>query len=363
MVATPSVDTDWTYRGVEAAILENEQLRIVLLPGKGGDVLEFRDKRRDANVLWEAPHEWTPPADRGVPAETPTTWQTDHYPGGWQVNLPIAGYGADIDGSAYGLHGESALRPWDATVVRDDDAAVTLRLTTDLLRYPFRVERELTLADGPRLTVDETVMNVGDVDLEYVWQHHLTFGRPLVGPAARVDVPATRGRVEAYGDGFPNARLESDAVFDWPHAPGADGGTVDLSTEVPPPEAETHDVAFATDLDAGWYALTNPDLDLGVAVTFPTDPFESVWYWQPFGGFKDAPFYGRNYNVGLEPTTAYPSDGLFDAQRETGTLDVLPAGASVDASFVVRTYTGATGVEDVSPDGEVEPVGSGGSRR
>jgi hypothetical protein len=350
----PTIDTDWAYRGVDAAVLENEFLRIVLLQGKGSDIVEFRDKRRDVDILFDPPFEWTPPAERGVPAEDVTTWQTDHYPGGWQVNLPIAGYGAEIDGSRYGLHGESALRPWDATVTQDDADTVTLHLETELLRYPFHIERELTLpADEPRLEIDETVTNHGEVGLEYVWQQHVALGPPLVGPGARLDVPASGGLVEDYGPEWQNARLESDAAFDWPEAPGVDGGTVDLSTDVPDRDANTHDVAFATELDAGWYALTNTELDLGVALTFPTDPFECVWYWQPFGGYEDAPYYGRNYNVGLEPTTAYPSGDLFDAQRETGTLDTLQAGESIEASFVARTYTGADLVREVTPGGEV----------
>jgi hypothetical protein len=353
----PTIDTDWAYRGVDAAILENDHLRIVLLPGKGSDVIEFRDKRRDVNVLFEPSWEWTPPAERAVPAEDVTTWQTDCYPGGWQLNLPIAGYGAEIDGSRYGLHGESALISWDAAVARDDDEAVTLALETDLLRYPFHVERELTLPAGePKLEIEETVSNVGEVDLEYVWQQHVALGRPLVGPGARLDVPATRGRVGDYGDGQANARLESNAPFDWPEAPREDGGTVDLATDFPDLDAEIHDVAFATDLDAGWYALTNPDLDLGFALTYPTEPFECLWYWQPFGGYADAPFYGRNYNVGLEPTTAYPSGDLFEAQRENGTIDVLGAGESVSASFVARTYTGIEGVQGVTGDGEIDPA-------
>jgi len=337
----PTIDTDWAYRGVDAAILENDCLRIVLLPGKGSDIIEFRDKRRDVNVLFDPSWEWTPPADRQVPAEDVTTWQTDHYPGGWQLNLPIAGYGAEIDGSRYGLHGESALVSWDATTLRDDEEAVTLGLETDLVRYPFTVEREVTLTAGePTLRIEETVTNVGEVDLEYIWQQHVALGPPLVGPGARLDVPATRGRVEDYGDGQANSRLESSASFDWPEAPRNDGGTVDLATDFPERDAEIHDVAFATDLDAGWYALTNAELDLGFALTYPTDPFECLWYWQPFGGYPDAPFYKRNYNVGLEPTTAYPSGNLLEAQRANDTIDVLGAGESVSASFTARTYTG-----------------------
>lgn len=347
----PRVSTDYTYRGIDAALLENESLRLLVLPGKGGDVLEFRDKRADVDVLFHTDHNWQPPGRRAVPAADPTAWH-DTYPGGWQVNLPVAGYTDGFAGTPYGLHGESALLAWDASVGRDDDEAVSLELTTELVRYPFAVERTLTLPAGEStLRVAEAVTNEGNVELEYVWQQHLALGRPLVGPAARLDVPADTGVVEAYGPDHENNRLAGGETFEWPRAPGRDG-IVDLRG-FPPLDATVHDVAYATDLTAGWYAVSNPDLDLGFAFSFPRDPFECVWYWQPLGGDVASPYFGRNYNVGLEPTTAYPSADIPDAQRANGTIDVLAPGETVEASFTATTYRGVDSVSDVDADGTV----------
>jgi hypothetical protein len=333
----PRVQTEFTYEGLDAVFLENRTLRVLVLPEKGGDILEFRDKRVDVDVLWHTDHNWFPPDRRYVPSMAPTTWQ-DHYPGGWQVNLPIAGFGREIEGNAYGLHGESALIPWDATVGRDDDDAVSLRLTTELNRYPFVVERELTLpANGSRLEITESVTNAGEIDLEYIWQQHISFGPPLLAPGARLEIPAREGLVQNYQGSFPNARLESGAAFDWPRAPGRDGETIDLS-EIPPKSVRSHDVAFARDLDDGWFTLANPDIDLGFGFRFPTDPFECIHYWQPFGGYRDSPFFCRNYNVGVEPTTAYPAISIPEAQRANGTMKSLAPGETVEATFTAATY-------------------------
>lgn len=346
----PSIDTAFAYRGIDAAFLENEHLRVMILPGKGGDVLEFRDKRTDVDVLWHADHRWEPPGDRYVPTETATTWH-DHYPGGWQVNLPVAGTGREIDGSAYGLHGESALVPWEASVTEDSGAAVELTLTTELVRYPFALERVLRLPAGePRLQVRESVTNEGGVAVEYAWQQHVALGEPLLGPAARLDVPARTGVTEAVSPALRTGRLADERTFEWPEAPTRDGGTTDLRV-VPPASEGLHDQCYATDLEAGWYAMTNPDLDLGFAFTFPTDPFECVWYWQALGGYEEAPFWGRNYNVGLEPTTAYPLDA--DRQRANGTMKTLAPGGTVEATFTAGTYGGLAAVDDVSPTGDV----------
>ncbi len=360
---SPRISTAFAYEGIDAAVLANRHLRVTVLPGKGGDIVEFRDKRTDVDVLWHADHDWVPPEGRRIPT-TETSWN-DFYPGGWQLNLPIAGGGMEIPGNGYDHHGESALLAWDAEVLRDDDEAVTLGLSTELRRYPFAVSRELTLPAGEAaLEVEESITNRGATDLEYVWQQHVALGRPLAAPGARLDASVDRGRVADYGPDPENNRLRGGETFDWPRAPRArdgagredresgtaeDGaGTVDLSTL---PEPGSDDMVYGTDLAAGWYALRNPDLGLGFALTWPTDPFEALWGWLSFGGANESPFWGRNYTCGLEPTTAYPGRDLPDAQRENGTIDVLGAGETVSASFVARTFEPEGPVTTVDADG------------
>lgn len=338
----PRAMDEFTYRGIDTVFLENEQLRVTVLPGKGGDVLEFRDKATDVDMLWHAVHNWQPPTDRAVPSVDPTAWH-DTYPGGWQVNLPVAGYTEGFGDAPYGLHGESALLPFDYSTRQEADE-VALSLEVDLVRYPFTIERELTLpANEPRLIIEETITNTGGRSVPYIWQHHITLGRPLIGPDARLDVPAETGHVDDYGSDHKNARLRGDETFDWPYAPGVNGETVDLR-RFPPEDARIHDVAYATDLNDGYYEVTNPKEDLKFGFRFPTDPFECVWYWQPFNGYAESPYYNRNYNVGLEPTTAYPSANIPEAQREMGTLKTLDAGESMSA-----TFEAATAGADVDP--------------
>lgn len=347
----PSVSTAFEYRGMETAILENRHLRVMIVPGKGGDVLEFRDKRTDVDVLYHADHEWDPPAERRIPS-TDMTWN-EHYPGGWQLNLPVAGGPMDVRGSRYGHHGESALLEWDAAVARDDDEAVTLALTARLRRYPFAVRREVTLPAGESaLTVAESVTNEGASPLEYVWQHHVALGRPLVGPAARLDVPAGESYVADYGEDHATNRLAGDQHFEWPAADGVDGDAVDLSA-FPPTDAAIHDQAYLLGVDDGWYAVTNADRDVGFALSYPADHFESLWYWQAFGGVDESPFWGRNYTAGLEPTTAYPGHSLPDAQRENGTMKTLDPGETKSVELVARTYGGCERVTAVDEDGRV----------
>jgi|GEM_PF-5267715 len=118
----------------------------------------------------------------------------------------MAGVREDLDGTPYGLHGESALLSWDATVQRREDA-VSLHLQTDLLGSPFAIGGSVLPADEPTLAVEEAVTNEGGVAVPYIWQRHLALGPPLVGPDARLDVPADTGIVEEYAGSHENNRL------------------------------------------------------------------------------------------------------------------------------------------------------------
>jgi hypothetical protein len=332
--ALPRAMDDFEYRGIDTVFLENEHLRVMVLPGKGGDVLEFRDKRTDVDVLWHAEHNWQPPSERPIPSVDPTMFH-DHYPGGWQVNLPVAGYTEGFYDVPYGLHGESALLPFEYEV-REGAATVELELRAELVRYPFEVTRALRLpADESHLAIEESVTNHGTEPLPYIWQHHLALGTPLLGPDAELDIPAVTGVVHDYGDDHRNARLSGGETFAWPIAPSPDGD-IDLSA-VPPEDGTIHDVAYATELEDGRFAMANDSLDLRFEFAFPAELFETVWYWQAFGGDVTTPYFGRNYNAGLEPTTAYPSDTIPAAQEANDTMKTLDAGETVTANHTAST--------------------------
>ena len=102
----------------------------------------------------------------------------------------------------------------------------------------------------------------------------------------------------------------------------------------------------------GWYAVTNQETELGFGYSFPKELFQFVWYWQCFGGGYGYPWYGRTYNIGLEPFTSSPADGLATA-IENGTALKLEPGQRINASQKAVVYTNAQGVESINPDGTV----------
>lgn len=330
-----TVTDEYERRGIDALFLENDHLRVELLPGKGGDVTRIVDKRTDTNVLFEAPHEWRAPAAGPVGAPDGAFSFLDHYPGGWQSVLPGAGGPSEAHGAPLGLHGESTLVPFETEILADTDERAAVRLTASLTRYPFDVERDVTLsADESAVEISERVTNTGEVPVDYSWLQHVALGEPLVGPEASLSVPCETVHVDPDQTAA-TARLPPGETYEWPVCE-TDDGPVDLR-EFPPKRDRVHDLVALADLSDGRYTVSNPELDLGVTVEFPESLYEYLWYWQAFGGFESAPFFGRNYNVGLEPCTSIPNAGLAEAV-ENGTAETLGPGETQASTVRLRTH-------------------------
>jgi hypothetical protein len=52
---------------------------------------------------------------------------------------------------------------------------------------------------------------------------------------------------------------------------------------------------------------------MGIKVEWDAEILPYLWYWQEFGATKGYPWYGRHYNIGLEPFAGYPTHGLEKA--------------------------------------------------
>jgi hypothetical protein len=308
-------------------VLENRWLRVTVLPEKGVDISEFRFKPTDTDVLWKSP--WsdaaaaTPVAAGGGDNEF-----LDTYHGGWQEMFPICGAAADYGGGRIGVHGEACLLPWRWTVEVDEPERVTIRFDVATVWSPFRLCKRLSLrADVAALFIAERVTNDGADELPFMWGQHPALGAPFLKAGCRIDTDA-RTILTSGAHADPRSRLAPDQRTSWPHARGVDGGTVDLRW-VAGPEEGSHDWAYLTDFEAGWFAVTEPDEGVGFGCRWPAEVLPFALYWQNYRGARDAPWFGRAYTVALEPQSTFPADFARGAPllrlrpRESLDLDIV----------------------------------------
>ena len=345
------VSDAWTYRGLKTAVLENELLRVVVLVDKGADIYQLVHKPTDVDFLWRSPWGVRDPTRFTPTTGSPQEAWMDVYEGGWQTVLPAGGFPSEYAGAQLGLHAEVNTMPWDCVIEEDSPERVSIRCWVRTYRTPFFFQKTFTLETGsPVLRIDEVLTNEGEEAAHCVWGQHIALGAPFLSEDCVIDLPG--GTLFNHPVEFhPNNRLKAAAKGPWPWTEGIHGGRIDLS-EVPPKSIRAYDQSYVANMPEGWYAITNRRMGLGFGVTYPEEVFRYLWYWQSLGGGFGYPWYGRCYNVGLEPFTSYAHQGLASA-IDNGTALKLEPGQQVEASVNAIAYTGSERVQHIDPDGTV----------
>jgi hypothetical protein len=346
----PRIVDQLTYRGFDALVLENDFLRILVLPEKGSDIIEFVYKPLDLDFLWRAPSGfWT--LDRLFPGDITTRSSfIDYYPGGWQEILPNGGPTNQLHGVEFPEHSETPLLPWSWEITADEPDRVAVTLQVRLLRLPILIEKTLRLGKGPILYIDEVVRNLGTEDLEIMWGHHPTLGAPFIDKDCVIDLPAAGG-ISHPTERFSCQRLVPNQRFNWPFANCGDLGMVDFSL-VLPPYAGKADLFYLTDLKEGWFAVTNQKLSVTFGLAWTPEVFKHLWVWHDANGTKGYPWYGQGYVLAIEPWSSYPSTGLQDVSAR-GTQMVLHGGDKVSAKLIAVIGTGCERVKTITQEGEI----------
>jgi hypothetical protein len=296
-----------SHKGHAAIWLENQSLRVGVLPNKGADIFELTYLPDKVQFLMETPWGLQPPGDR------PQAEFLENYEGGWQELFPNHNDACSYRGHAMPMHGEVALLPWEVRVLRDEPGETTVHFQVRCRETPFLLERTLRVRAGdPRLTIEEKVTNLSADPCDYVWGHHVVLGGDFLEAGCTFEAPAAS--ILTLDELFEpeTARLAPGQNRAWPYALGRRGESIDLRP-IPGPEAHTHDDACLTGFTRGHYTVTNPRLGLNFSMDWDKDVFPWVMLWQPYGGSDLLPLTGI-YGLGVEPWVArYP---LEQAVRE-----------------------------------------------
>lgn len=317
-MSTTRISFDWAYRGFGTCILENEFLKVTIVPEVGAKVHEMIFKPSDRDLLFHHPR---------VELRSPVFGQNadDWWTGGIDDVLPT-GHPCTVDGEELPFLGEVWSLPWSAEQVGPE----AVRFERTGVITPFIIERRMELRSGePFVRMHHRITNVGSDVIRFIWGIHP--GLPI-GPSTHIDVPARRGIIQ---DSWPNERLGgSGSEYAWPHPeivdPGAGPGG-------------TWDFHYATELEAGWLAVWDAEWGCGFGMTFPREVFSSVWVWLVDGGWRGI----RCVNV--EPWLAYPA--RLDQAIAAGRAMELDPGQEFEASTRLIGFSTSEPVKGFDDDG------------
>ncbi len=319
---------DWHYKGMGTLVLENETIRLVALVDKGSDIIELRYKPKDIDILWHSPPGYRRPSENDRLLATPETGFLDCYGGGWQDALPAIGSGpTDLHGAKFGLHGETALLPWNVNVEEDGESARAL-LNVRGVRYPYLLEKQIVLKKGDdKISITEKLTNTSRQTLEFYWIQHPSFGEPFLAPGCVLELPS-ESKVVNIESTSASGRV-AGGEFDWPVVKSKEGGNLDLSV-IPPRDLIAEETTFVR-VKQGWYNLTSPATGLRFRFEWDVSTFPWVWFWQNYG-IPDYPYYGDAWNIAVEPATSLPT---ILGERASKDAIVLEGGQSRTTSMAV----------------------------
>jgi hypothetical protein len=99
-----TVSADWSFRGLQALVLDNGLVRVVILPELGGKIWELRDLTTGRQFLWQNP--------RIQPTKVQfAAGYDDQFFGGWDELFPNDVPEA-LRGEEFPDHGETWTLAW-----------------------------------------------------------------------------------------------------------------------------------------------------------------------------------------------------------------------------------------------------------
>ena len=235
-------------------VLENRHLRCVVLPGHGARITELVHKAAGRDLLYHHPRVDVRPPVFGVNVD-------DWWTGGIDEVAPT-GHPCVVGGEQLPFLGELWSQAWEHRIEDDGPSVVRVHLWVSGIITPLRVDRWMELhADERHVRSRHRLTNLSDAPLDLMWGVHPGLA---IRPGSRITIPARTG---IFWEGHPELGMAPGATFAWPHLPTPDGRRIDLST-ARSPDPPSWELVFATDLSAGWLAVTDPPTASGFAMTF-----------------------------------------------------------------------------------------------
>lgn len=296
-----------------AVIVENESLRLTVLPELGAKIYDIVHKRSGKNVLWHNP--------RIRPRKVPFGSRFDDvWSGGWDEIFPSDGESV-VGIERFPEMGETWPLQWDYRIAKRRDSA-TLITSVMTPISPVKFTRKLTLRSGEsRFVCDYEIMNLSHNEIKFLWKVHAAFP---IDERCRIEIPAACGIVDAkYCGNF------STTPYKWPMAFAKDGELIDVSRVDPSRNDCT--LHFVSGLSEGVAMFIDEGDGLQSTLRFDRKILNNIWLFLAYGGWRG------HFTAVIEPSTSYPVD-LAAAIKE-GHVYSLPGKESLTTSveFGVET--------------------------
>jgi len=297
--------TQW--HSLPAYTLENDHLRVVIVPQQGAKIASIFDKRNGREWLIQPTVSPVRPVPYGAPYHEydMNSWD-EMFPTILTCEYPGNGV---FSGKVLPDHGEVWAMPW--TVDASDANGLALSVVGRAL--PYTLARRATLEAPATLRLDYHVTNTSPEALYYLWAAHPLYAvdeqteivlPPQVKQLYNVhDVPPWGAHGTRHD--FPNPKTEDDKNWDLRRIGAAT--RKDCRKFYVPPE-----------IPVGWGALRQLDSGAWLRVDWDAATLPYLGIWIDEGSYATVP------TIALEPTNGF-YDGLHIAHERGQVVSLAPA--------------------------------------
>ncbi|NLG74492.1 MAG: hypothetical protein GX495_20910 [Chloroflexi bacterium] len=309
-----------TWYGMEAWALENERLRLVVVPEMGAKMVSLA--ARPDGPEWLAGPGSRPfqkvPYGAAFEKQDMSGWD-EMFPTITACEYPHPG---DWFGRPLPDHGEVWALPWTV----DQAAEGRLSMHVEGVALPYRLHRHAYFEAADTLRLDYEAFNLGAEPMPYVWAAHPQF---ICGPEAEVRIPAGISQVvntlpASWGWGEP------ETVLDWPEA-AAGTGKVRLDRTGPPALKRARKFFLPPGVRPSWTGLLRREQNDWLLLEWDPNQVPYLGVWVDEGAINEQSV------AAPEPTTGY-YDSLALAYSKKQVTVIEPHG-SASWSLTVRLGT------------------------
>ena len=272
------------YKGMNCYFLENQQIRLVVIPELGAKIASLIYKPQEFEVFFQPSQGCYNLAHYGVDfANYDTSGADEMFPNIDSCLYPYQGYG----GQALPDHGELWSIPWRVAEV---GAGLTTEAEGTALPYIFT--RTISLKENT-VHLEYQVINLGDKLLYGLWAFH---GLVTCDQSTRLILPETQGVITVH-----NSKLLGPigTKHSFPITIDQAGNLYRLDQISPRSAEKTEKIYLEGTIEKGEAALILNNGQLEYKLIFPKDRVPYMGIWINEGGFKG------EYNCALEPSTGY----------------------------------------------------------
>lgn len=303
--------------GKSMLILENEKIRIMVLPDNGCDIADINYKPTDISFLWRTRQGLS---SLCIPDTALTDRFNQTYHGGWFEAFPNVGLACNYKGIGFEPYDEVKYLGWDYQIVKDDPEELIIIFSVKTLKTPFTLEKKITLQAGSAcFLLEERITNTGTEPVPYQWGHHPLLGHPFLSGDCIIDFSGAD--IDTFYE-FENARVKQGVQGTWPLMNGKNK-KVDL-TRFPEKGADINDLFWLSKLKSNWLAVRNVQQNIGIGFAWDLNMFDYCLLWMNANGDKGFPHYGEAYTLCIMPSTS--GIHTIEAEAAAGTIPVLGAG-------------------------------------